>query len=228
MTGSSDLSPYMSGSSEQSPYRQGTVVAWDSSTGNNVIEVGGRHLTDLAVLATSDSVQLAPGDSVLVFKFLSTFGILGRFAAAGAGSLGVRSASVAATSHITTTSYGDLASSSGPTLSNVYVGSSRQCLVTVSTAIYPSVDNTGAAHFSVTGSSTINPPTGSSAFSQGAFIGCFSGGAAVEGTATKNFLLTAADGLNQGFHTFTMKYLARTIGGDDTFFSDRVISVQPL
>lgn len=229
MSGSDDLAPLIRTDEEPFGYHQGIVEAWDSATGTNVINVGGTPLSNLDVLATSDSVFLAPGDPVLILKFRSNLCIMGRIAPAGSGALGIRAISNAATSFVTTVgSYGDLDSGPGPTLSNVYIGSSRRCLVILTTAIYAATDNDGAAHFEVSGASAISPPTGPSAFSEGAFIGTFSGGAAAEGCVTKTFLLTSTEGLNSGFNSFTMKYMARNVGVDDTFFSDRVITVLPL
>lgn len=228
MSGSDDIAPLLRSEDQAFGYHQGIVVSWDSLTGANVINVGGKDLVDLDVLATSDSVFLAAGDPVLILKFRSSLCIMGRIAPAGSGSLRIQAAENAATGSTTGTSYGDLSSGAGPTLSNVYIGSSRRCIVTITAAVYAATDNDGAAHFAVSGASTINPPTGPSAFSEGAFLGCDSGGAAIEGCITKQFILTSADGLNAGFNTFTMKYLARASGIDDTFFSDRVITVQPF
>jgi hypothetical protein len=205
---------------------QGVVVAWNSLTGQNTIFVSGAPLEDVPVLTTADSVTLPPGSTVVLMKDKSSWFILGRVAEPGAGALGIQAAADPDTGTTAATSYGNLSIGAGPTLTDVYIGSSRRCLVIISTAIYADVDDDGAAHFAVSGDSTINPPTGSSAFSEGAFIGTFSGGGAIEGTATKTYLLTSADGLNTGLNTFTMKYLSRH--GGDAQFSDKVITVFPF
>ena len=226
MTGSDDFAKYMVPREPEYGYRQGVIVDWDSLTGANVVNVGGTNIENLDVLATSDSIMLAPGDRVLLLKFQSTLCILGRIAPAGTGSIGIRAAANAASGFTASTSYTDLSSGVGPSLANVSISSSRRCMVIVSAAIYAEVDDDGAAHFTVSGASTIAAPTGSSAFSEGAFLGTFSGGGAIEGSATRTFILTEANGLNAGLNTFTMKYLSRN--GGDAQFSDRVITVFPF
>lgn len=230
MSGSDDLAPYLLPEKQDFGYRQGVVVAWDALTGTNVVNVDGRDLVDLDILATSDSIFLGPGDPVLLLQFRSTLCIMGRIAPAGTGQLGVRSAEDAATGFVVSgTTYGDLSIGAGPTLADFNIGSRRSCLVVISAGLYASPNNHGAAHFAVSGASTISPPSGPSAFSEGAFLGAPSGGIAVEGCVSKTFLLTAADGLNKGLNTFTMKYMCHIVPSDeDTFFSDRNITVWPL
>lgn len=226
MTRSSDIAPYLVHKEDESAFHQGVVLTWDSLTGQNTVDVAGGILTDVAVLSTGDSIMLAAGDNVFLIRFKSTFFILGRISPAGSGALGIRSAASPATGFTNSTTYGDLSIGAGPSLSSVFIPTTRRCLVLVCTAIYANVNDDGAAHFSVSGASTITPPTGGSAFSEGAFMGGFGGTTATEGTATRTFLLTSADGLNTGLHTFTMKYLSRA--GGDASFSDKVITVLPF
>jgi hypothetical protein len=226
-----DLAPYMaSPTAPTDGYHQGVVEAWDSIAGTNRVSIAGQAIDNLPVVTTSDSIMLAPGDVVIVLKFQFSFFILGRVAVPGAGAaLQIRAETDPATGYTASTTWGGLSIGTGPTLSDVYIGSSRRCMVIVSVGAGAEVNSEASAHFSVTGASTIPPPTAPGYIAQGASLGSDTGGFAdatrVGGTATRVFLLTAADGLNRGLHTFTVVYASLT--GDDAFFSDRTIVVFP-
>lgn len=80
-------------------FRQGTVLAFDPTTGENTIGVAGGTLTDLPLLNIGDTVNLTVGDVVVLMRLKSSWAILGRLmvpggaalnaTAVGFGSLGV-------------------------------------------------------------------------------------------------------------------------------------------
>lgn len=82
MARSDDLSPLLAAQPAQAlGYRQGTVLAWDSITYANQIQVGESILVDLPILTSSDAALIVPGDIVSILTFGSSWGILGRFTA---------------------------------------------------------------------------------------------------------------------------------------------------
>lgn len=217
-------------------FHSGFVTAWDAEAGTNTILVLGTPMQDLQVVSAG-SVAVGAGDTVAIWRYKSTYFVMGRIAPVDQA-LTVRAAAEATTSYTTsTTVFSDLNSSVGPTLTDVYIGPSRRCLVFLSCGATATDEGFASAHFQVTGASTINPPTGPSNWSEGAFVGNDVSGvgantAQVSGSATRVFLLTEADGLNSGLNTFTVKYLGRDKDGgatnDDCFFFHRVIMVFPL
>lgn len=77
---------------------QGTVVAWDQSTGRNTIMVGGQTFTDIPPIVAS-SMLLAVGDTVQILVQGASWSLLGRIATPG-----------------TSPSYGPSAPADGPSL----------------------------------------------------------------------------------------------------------------
>lgn len=218
-------------------FHTGEVLAWDQDAGTNTIRVLGTAMADLQVVATG-SVMVGVGDLVAIWRYKSTYFVMGRIAPVSEA-LTVRAASDATTGTVTSTSvFSDLTGTSvGPTVSNVYIGPSRRCLVFLSVGCGSTDMGYGSAHFQVTGASTIAPPTGAGNWSQGAFVGSDSATVgddptAVSASATRIFLLTAANGLNAGLNTFTVKYMGHPDSGvllnNDVQFFDRVIVVLPL
>lgn len=204
-------------------FRQGTVISWDAQTGANVIDVGGEPFDNIPMLAIS-SVTMAAGDSVGVLRFKSTYFLLGRIAVAGSGSMQTRSAKVTASETRSSTSYGNLATI-GPVIPDVYIGGSRQCLVLVRAAA--GVLGNGAdqanANVEVSGASSIAPLNTSAALigSVGSPLGTH-----VQASIMSNVVLTAEEGLNEGFNTFTMVYKSGL--GAQVVFSDRSLTVIPF
>lgn len=212
-------------------FHQGVVTAWDSTTNQNTILIAGSEIPDIPALSIGDSIMMSVGDIVGLLRFKSTYFILGRITLPGvSNAFGIRAASDSATGFTNSTTFGDLSVGSGPTVSNVKIGTARRCLVMLSTGASADVNSRATAHFAVSGDSTIAPPSGAGSHSKGAFVGSDTGGGAdvtsVSGSATRTFLLTAANGLNAGLNTFTMKYASLT--GDDAFFYERTIVVFPF
>lgn len=217
-------------------FHSGQVLAWDPEAGTNTILVLGTPMQDLQIVS-SGSVSVGVGDTVAIWRYKSTYFVMGRIAPVDQA-LTVRAAADAATGFTTsTTVFTDLSSGAGPTLDDVYIGPSQRCLVFLSCGATATDEGYASAHFQVTGASTISPPTGPSNWSEGAFVGNDVAGAGantaeVAGSATRVFLLTAADGLNTGLNTFTVKYIGLDKDGgatnNDCFFFHRVITVFPL
>lgn len=192
-------------------FHMGTVTEWDSSTGENVLMVAGGTVSNVPVLSTADSIMLAPGDTVGLIRFKSTYFILGRIAAPGGGAaLQTRQAFTAAEVSTTNGSYTDLG---GPVASDVYVGTSRRAMVFVSSLM--ATGNAWAqATVTVSGASSISADANNNASAQlGAFdIGDTSsnGRVYISGVATSVQVFDASNGLNAGLNTFRMVYRRHT------------------
>lgn len=219
---SDDWVPILTGAAnrrEQVGMRQGMLLSWDPSTGNNSVLVAGQTFTDLPVLA-SGSVAMAPGDIVALQRLDNSYFILGTIRNAGTGSLQGRSARVATleSKSAMSTAWQDL-TTLGPTISDVYIGRSRQCLVLLSASMQAPSGEVCLVGFQVSGASTVVP----------AEIRGAQTGTPTPTTATGTILVTAADGLNEGLNTFQMKY-STIVGGvpGDCFFADRNITVIPF
>lgn len=81
---SDDLTPLLAGKDlDALTLRQGVVVAFDQSSGANTVDIAGVVMTDLPVLSSSESLEFAPGDVVVVLAWKSAWFILGRVVVAG-------------------------------------------------------------------------------------------------------------------------------------------------
>lgn len=218
-------------------FHQGVVTEWEPTTNTNVIAVLGTLLSDLPVLSAG-AIMLGVGDVVGLLRVRTQYFILGRISTVEQA-LTIRTARLDATSFTvnSTVEYTDPSGTPGPTLTDVYIGSSRRCLVFISASLGSTDMGFLAAHFEVSGASSILPPSGPGAQDYGLMIGAVSAGVddptMPNMNASRMFLLTAADGLNQGFNTFSMKYMSvNSAGGlpinNDGFIGKRVITVMPL
>lgn len=216
-TGNSDLG-----------WHQGTVLAWDEATGLNTVQINGNQFQNLLVLSTSNSIMISPGDNVGILRVQSQYFILGRVQAPGAGAALRIQSNVVHTFETTTSpypTYTDL-TTVGPTVSNVYIGSSRRCLVLLNSFIQVS-NSSGYMSFTVSGASSI----AATAFIPAAnrFYNTANGGPTSGGTVGRTVVVTAADGLQQGFNTFTAKYCRDVVNnGTGADFSERVLTVFPF
>ncbi|HEX6446652.1 MAG TPA: hypothetical protein VF053_16275 [Streptosporangiales bacterium] len=200
-------------------FRSGTLLAWDPSTGNNTVRIANVEMTDLPVL-TAGGISMAVGDIVGLFRYHNTYMIMGAIRSAGSGSLQTRAATAAGLVQTSSTSYVDLG---GPTLSNVYIGRSRQCLVLISAAMAEPGNEEAQCGFTVTDASSIapNPDYDVAVGTRGAPSGSWA-----QASATSVALLTANDGLNEGFNDFSMRY--KSVNGAQVSFSSRRIVVFPF
>lgn len=64
-------------------FRQGTVVAWNATTGANTIDVGGGTLTDVPILNTGEAIALKAGHIVGLLGQGSAWFIIGRITPSG-------------------------------------------------------------------------------------------------------------------------------------------------
>jgi hypothetical protein len=216
-------------------FHQGVVQSWDELTGVNTVLVNGTSLSNLKCLAIGAGVILTPGDTVGLLRFQSTYFILGRIAAPGAGAaLGVRQSYIDAMESTTSATWVDLATF-GPQVANVYVGSARRALAFVS--MQGATGNAYAqATCEVSGASSIPAGTGNvTVASVGGFdVGdnTATGRVYVATAVTAVQVFDASNGLNQGMNTFTMKYQRLLDGGytptSPGRFSRRRLVIQPF
>lgn len=214
-------------------FHQGVVQSWDEITGVNTVIVNGTSLSNLKALSIGAGIVLTPGDTVGLLRFQSTYFILGRVAAPGAGAaLGTRQAYVATTESTSTTTYTNLATV-GPSLSGVYVSSARRAMVLI-TAQVAAGNCYGYASVEVSGASAIPASDANTPLSMGGFDMVDTsnlGRVFSAGTATTVQIYDAGAGLNQGLNTFTVKYKKATTGSwvssADPQFSRRRIVVIP-
>jgi len=210
----------------------GRILSWDEATGLNSVEINGSPVGNLRVLQSGIGLVYQPGDVVLVEKRMSQWYILGKVAAPGASAGNqIQSQTVAANQSTTSTSYGDLATY-GPEVS-VYIGSSRRCLILFSANVV-SLTNAGTptlifvggtAAVQVSGASTIAP---NSPYCGGqVWYATASAPVGFQMVSSQLALLTAANGLNQGMNTFTLKYRAIATNPGANFI-DRNITVIPF
>lgn len=59
-------------------FHQGTVAAWDASTGTNQVAIAGSIIVDVPGIVSSDNLVLHVGDVVILLRYRSTYFILGR------------------------------------------------------------------------------------------------------------------------------------------------------
>lgn len=81
MTTDSDLTPILTELSKRRPdvvFRSGKVVAWDTTTGENTVNVGGTELSDLPVLIATEKLAITAGDVVGILRVREQYFVLGR------------------------------------------------------------------------------------------------------------------------------------------------------
>lgn len=216
-----------SGSSDTG-FHQGVIQSWDELTGLNTVKVNGVVLTNLKTIQGGIGVMYVPDDVVAIFRYQSNYFVWGKIAAPGASAATqIRSNRVAAFVNASPQAFGDLPASFGPELQNVYIGSSRRCLVVHSCEINVSQSELFQA-VQVRGASTINVETGiTDAFLS--FLGGNGLGLQISQSVTASTVVTAANGLNQGFNTFTCKYKIAVAGtGTAAAVNNRVLTVIPF
>ncbi|WBQ02937.1 hypothetical protein [Kribbella sp. CA-293567] len=139
-------------------FRQGTVTAWNPSTGANTIDVAGGTLTDVPILNTGEAIALKAGHVVGLLGQGSTWFIVGRITPAGDANFAA--ASVA---------FG----SAGAQLFNYATSTSMVTKVSSNELVVP--DWADEAIVIVTGNASVSNTTGANSFAM-MEVGC-SGGA---------------------------------------------------
>lgn len=216
-TGGADLNHY-----------QGEIVSWDESSGLNAVKVNGAVVSNMRVLQSGIGIVYQPGDAVMVEKRMSQWYILGKVAAPGASAANQIGAAVVNTVQSTASlNFTDLATV-GPS-KTVYIGSSRRALVFANSGVDVTTTTTnvyggGWVTLAVTGASTIGPVGATTPFFATGFVDFE---ADLIGVFSQTWLVTAADGLNTGLNTFTLKYAAATSSAPAAF-SGRAIAVIPF
>lgn len=208
-------------------FHTGQVVSWDESSGTNVVTVQGVALSNLKALQGGIGILYQAGDVVGIIRFQTTYFVLGKVAAPGAGAANQIRYGFTNTivNGFNTAPYVDLPGSPGPTLTNVYIGSSRRCLVLL-TCLMDTSFSYGFMSFAVSGASTV-AATSDRGLELGSQAG--TGTQGVTAQVAANVVLTAADGLNSGFHTFTCKYgVVNVAGGAGINVLRRSITVIPF
>lgn len=223
-----ELTPFLLGAGEPDVgFHTGEVLAWNQSAGTNTIRVLGVPMNNLQVVAAG-SVMVGVGDLVAIWRYKSTLFVMGRIAPVDQ-TLRVRYAVGTDDDNWVDTGSGpgpwyNLNHGNVPTISDVYIGPSRTCIVWLSCAIAGNTDLAGEAHIQVTGVSSVALPDPTV---DGRSMGAIGGGPVQVG-AHRIFVLTATDGLRQGLSTFQVKYRKFTSSVDDAFFSNTVLVVLPL
>lgn len=228
MSKTDDLSTLFGGKDKRS-WHTGKVKLWNDLTGANTITVEGEDLHDLPVLSTGAVQPFQPGDIVDIGVRGSQFFILGRIRTVGSG-LAERIASNRVSQLRSVPiggAFADLATSYGPEVT-IYVGSSRRVYVTHSCEI--GIGGAGAANLeratawqavAVSGASTLAVETAvTDAY--------FKAGFGFDASVTATVLVTSANGLNQGFNTFTCKYKAIADGSLAPQVNNRTLTVTPI
>ncbi|MGH3094623.1 MAG: hypothetical protein ACRDMV_01320, partial [Streptosporangiales bacterium] len=107
----------------------------------------------------------------------------------------------------------------GPTLTDVYIGSSRRCLVFMSVEISVAAGAGVHASFRVSGASSIAP--------EGEQSVLYGGNSAMAQSVASIIVLDASKGINEGLNTFHMLY-ERYTGTTDVHFRSRRLIVMPF
>lgn len=236
--------PVPAGASQDMRFRQGVIQTWNPITAQNTVRVGSTILTDVPVFNTSEAILLAAGDVVAIGVIgdaggARTYGIWGRMVIPGTASAGTSlsalrasSANVTTSASTNSTTYTDLSSSFGPTLTDVLVGATGRLLVFISSeasgvAVAGAAIETGGAlmGFDLTGA------TVSAAAANSYMEARIRYDATPNSTMELNIRVSATRmtllaGLNPGLHTITAKYLS--VSGSTATFQDRNLTAISL
>jgi hypothetical protein len=215
---------------EDSSIYTGQIVTWDDLTGVNSVFVNGVTIPNLRVIQSGLGLAYQPGDVVKIQRIMTQYYIIGKIGAPGAGAAQqIVSAQVDAYELTASTAWVDLATP-GPAVS-AYVGSSRRCLVLLTATISAAGGSTpvyqgGSTSFAVSGASSI-PADMSRAATVKQYV-TSTVGVGFTQTHSMTKLLTASDGIAQGFNVFTSKYTMEPGATVSVGFRYRNITVIPL
>ncbi|MGA6164314.1 hypothetical protein [Amycolatopsis magusensis] len=210
-------------------YHTGVMLAWDQQSGANTVDINGEQFVNLRCLTTGAGLLFAPGDTVVLMRMRTTYFILGRVAAPGAGAaMSTRVGVTANAAGLAAGSLGtwknlDMGDIPGPSVPNVYVGPARRCLVTVTAEMTCGEFTDSFMGFEVTGATTIP-----AAYSRSIRLQNWSTGGTIA-SCSGTFLLDRdfSPSLNSGVHHFTAKY-NRFQGASTAEFSSRHLIVIPF
>lgn len=197
-------------------FAQGYVMAWDAIAGTNKIRIRGTEFDNLLSLVGSEVGLIRVGDTVGVLRYLNTWAVLGRVEPPGVEqrALGIHYAFETGVDDTASSVFEDR---NGPEVS-VYIGSSRRCRVSLSMEALVE-NNLEYMSFRVTGASTIAPQVWRS---------LTVGGPEIYIQATREVILTAADGLNEGLNVFKSMHRTSIWPGDMPLLAEVQLIVQPF
>lgn len=213
---------------EDSGWHTGIIRNWDESSGVNVVEVNGVQLFNLKSVQSGIGVRYDVGDNVMILRKQTQYIVMGKITLPGAGAPDqIRYGEVATLQSTASTTFTDLATV-GPVINNVVIGSSRRFLLI--TNGYLTCGGTASNAFiggemtvNITGASTI-PVVATARASWLAQTTPNTGGAT---QVCRTFVMTSANGVNAGSHTFSAQY--RSFFASPTCsFGDRAITVIPF
>lgn len=209
---------------EDSAFHTGVVNTWNTLSGVNTVTVNGVVLSNLKSLYSGVGISYQPNDVVVILRKQSQYFILGKVSTPG----GTAPSTIQEGFFSFVTTFGTAGAwgnhptlGAGPT-SQVYIGSSRSCLVLFSANIKVRVGDTAfgpdiydplclaAISFAVSGASTIAADAylGQTALLQMENTNTGGGGKMVSTlTTVSGFMrLGPQHNLNVGLNTFTIKY----------------------
>ena len=220
-------------------FRQGVVTEWNPLTGENKVDVGGTVLTNLALAHAGEARVLRVGSVVGIRTYGASWYIEGVIvrpntpeARTALSMLRTYSSSAGGIVSVGETGNNWVAGSpAGPTVSDVTIGPSGLCLVTVTANIRVQVNRgiTGSrsayarAGFEVTGATT-RTPIAADALTASIWYDSSTQMTASLATET-NASMTTLIGLYPGTHTFTMRLQSWYATAE---FSNRTLSIMPL
>lgn len=192
------------------------------NNGNTLVEVGktSEDYYGILIRDANGNVRLRLGELESSEYGIETINETGTKVSLSA--FGIFTATVSGSDSTTSTSFVDLATT-GPTVSDVYIGSSGRCLVLITGWIdsTASASSGGEISFAITGATAqpadsgkvlklwiLNPPANVT-------------------TSIRATSCIQVSGLNQGLHTFTMKYKS-LLGNSIQFGGDRNLTVIPF
>lgn len=206
--------------------RQGVILAWNDLTGENLVDVEGEAFQNLDVLVTGIGISYALNDVVNIVRRQSRYFINGKVGAVnGSAGSGIQEAVFGYSDTVASTAGGWVDVPSGVVSIQAYIGSSSKAMV-VWRADVSCNNSTGEVSWAVSGATnvTVASRAGMSMVMDAATTGTPS-------TAVKETLcgLYTLRGLNQGLHTFTMKYrVAVHVSGINVVFGSPQITIIPL
>lgn len=216
---------------EDAAFHTGVIRSWDRQSGTNVVIINGVEISNLKALQGGIGIYYSPGDVVIIIRKQRQYFIMGKVAApGGAAGSGVQFVTSNVSDHVNNTSYVDLPSGPGPSVS-AYIGSSKSAIVIWQCTV--SANNAkGQIAFQVSGASSIAPGafTGMSVWhTNRTFNQSGSMSVTTEATLTGAYTIGPGAGLQTGLNTFQLKYRTDNFNaGAGADFSQPGLTVIPL
>lgn len=196
-------------------YHLGVVKSWDDATGINTVTVSGNDFSNLRVITAGPAVNIGAGDTVVILRYQTSYFIMGKVAAPGAGAA-IRAVSgfISAAGTTSSVPYADLPTF-GPSV-QAYVGSSGAVLVSLSAHFQLDASTYGYMSVAMTGANTAVAQDFRAAVRNLA-------GAPADDFGNSHSFMVQITGLTPGLTTFTAKY--RSSGANATFINRSLIVI---